>query len=230
MPQELSTPNEIQAAMTRVEGGVATLADIISVFGLPGSALSFGARWLAEKRLKEAREVLLSAFEKRRIAMDDVVASDGDLAAVHRFFRAAEEGVVHRNVKLLAETVASLKYKDILTEDAFNAYFPILRNLTYEQVVVAGRFHFFLKREMEGTRDLAEANKKAWDSTKAELVPSVITTKEDVDAISAQLVGLGLFYTKSGWGNIVYEASPILERIIDDTSFNEIAEGSNQID
>ena len=223
MSQELTTPNEVRLAMERIEGGTATFSDVISIFGLPGNSLSYAAQRLAERKLAEARERLLQALEKRQITVDEAIASDHDLAVVYRFFRSAEEGTVSRNIRLLAETIGALKKDDMLTEDTFNAFLPILRDLTYEQIVVAGRFYSYLKDANDETSDTVKSANDAWKQTREELVPDVIETKEYIDAICAQLVGLGLFVTKSGFGSINYEASPILERIIRDTSFNEMA-------
>jgi len=193
---------------------VALISDISTVFGYPVpatvvSAAVQGLSRLHEKRRNTGREVLLAELRSGGYDEIEIASKDAVWETVDAYQRATMEGAARHSLKMLAIAMRKTVFSGHLTADQFLYLAPILAQLRLSEIEVLGVFLQAHERPQEMTVKEDERPTE-WRFVKNILVPRPYANEEALEAACASLQRTGLVVGSSGWGSIVYGASPLL--------------------
>jgi hypothetical protein len=179
---------------------------------LGGSLLGVAVDHLLRRRAETAREILLSELRSGDRTLSEV-EHDEIAAVLFRYIRAAQEGAARLNLRLMAKVIAGQASLGNLVADEFLYYADILSSLRREEVILLGTIYRETRFQKENSQ-VAEEEKvgAALTATQAKLVPMPFPTAEDFLATAGALLRTGLISASSGFGYLVYQATPLLER------------------
>jgi hypothetical protein len=169
---------------------------------------AYGA-WLNRKS-KEAHDILLSELKSgNRIDGDFDV--DAFFGLLFRYLNAVKQGAARRNLRLLAQLLATGIQKDFrLESDKLAANALLIQDLRHEELQFIGTFwkkHMDLGGSADTTELLhREIHKQALNA----LVPNVFDSSAKFAAIGAALQRTGLFYAPATWDGPLFCISPKL--------------------
>jgi hypothetical protein len=192
---------------------VAVVQDALSAASIPGGALLGAAvEQLIRKRGVAAGEILISELRRGDRTLSEIEI-DEFAAVLFRYMRAAQEGTARLNLRLMAKVVAGQASHSNLVADEFLYYTDILSSLRREEVILLGTMHRETTLQKENIQ-VAEEDKagEAMTATRKQLVPMPFATEGDFLATAGALLRTGLISAVSGWGSLIYQTTPLLER------------------
>lgn len=191
------------------------VSDFISFLGIPGG--STAGRALAhyhQRRNEAARGILLSELAKGNIAEYQAASEDDAIAIIVKYLRAAQFGAARLNLRLLAKLLAGqASTGKPLYADDFDRFSDSLASLTREEIILLVYLHQHgiqpaLKPDKEGRSQPRALDRLGRD------YPGMFPSQEYYAAICAKVQRTGLVSAMSGYGSLVYEASPLMDELV----------------
>ncbi len=162
------------------------------------------------KQLTKARQEIETALKNQHLTLDDVADRDELAGPLLRYFKAADDGIAERNIRLLAQVIAFHAVRP-MEASTLDDLLRILATLTRDEIVVIGTLHR-LKDEEKG-----EELKQAIE----ELVPDTFPTAQHVRAVAARAQRSGLLLSVSAFAS-GYATSPAVELLEQKPEFQAI--------
>ena len=188
----------------------AIVGDVISSIGGPGNTASATIIQLIKRRAEAAAKIALEEFQQGR----SLYPPDDTAAMLFRYLRAAQEGAARINLRLMAKIMAGQNQEKPLVADDFLFWAEMIASLRREEIILLStllRHWYDWSSEQDQFKRMSNASQ---DCQKA-LVPSIFAEKIELMATMAALTRTGLLVPESSFGSIVYQISPLLERLDD---------------
>ncbi len=201
----------------------AALAEILSIFSLPGGAAGPALiQTYLNRRMAEARDILLEEYSKAEITELDVASEDELAGILFRYFRATRENAARINLRLMAKVMLGLGQRDRLFADEFNKYAEILSRLSRDEMLVIGTLHRYRKEEERRQGPLVGTG-QYWPKVMKELVPDQFPTEEHVIAVCCSGMRSGLILTPRDFDSTgSYATSPIMDEVAELADFQAV--------
>ena len=114
----------------------ALVSDVLSIAGIPGGAfLEDVTKRLIDRRIKQAREILLEEIRRGEKHISQAGDEDEFAAILFRYQRAAIEGTARLNLRLLAAVAAGQGARTGFAADEFLAWADVLATLRREELI-----------------------------------------------------------------------------------------------
>lgn len=168
-------------------------------------------------RIEAAREELLQSFFRGEASPDLCADEDEAIGVIHRYLVAVRDGAARRNMRLMADVIAGMYYRQKLFRDDFSKHAEALAGLSRDEIIVAGRvYKLFIEAlavaEKEPVKAAEGAETTPWDHAleqsfqklMLDLVPNIFAYEREVIGILGSLNGAGLVLAYSGWDSIIY--------------------------
>jgi hypothetical protein len=196
--------------------------DALEALGVPAGAAGGLFSLFMQKRLDQARDILLEELSSGQIDLLQAAQQDEAIAIIYRCMLAVRDGAARRNLRLLARVVSGLGQRDRLFADEFNKYAEALARLSRDEILVIGTLHM-LKKFEQGQTEKAPPIATYWPAVIRCLVPSAFLTEEHVIAVccSSQRSGLvinGLDFDSSAY----YGTSPFMDEVAELVDFRDV--------
>jgi hypothetical protein len=192
--------------------GAAIAGDVLSAFQLPGgnTLVKVADAYIAKKR-REAANILIEEISNGYHGSISFEAHDVDplIEITLRFSKAVADGAARANLTFLAQVIAGLKKNRALDADKFRKWCGILEHLTRDELLVIGMSYAVVRR-------IAAAGTSAKDDFWQQLEPALIKAgyrKDEVGALCSSVSRTGLLAPASGFGAMVYLATPWLDEL-----------------
>jgi hypothetical protein len=175
-----------------------------------------------QKRLDQARDILLEELSSGRIDPLQAAQQDDAIAIIYRYMLAVRDGAARRNLRLLARVVSGLGQRDRLFADDFNKYAEALSRLSRDEILVIGTLHM-VKKIAQGQADKAPPVANYWPLVIKCLAAREFLTEEHVIGVccSSQRSGLvinGLDFDSSAY----YGTSPFMDEVAELVDFQDV--------
>lgn len=194
-------------------------ADVISVMGVPSTALRSLLGKFIEKRMEQAFKILLEELKKGKIDENTAASEDEKISIIYRYGLAAKEGAARKNLRLLAQVICGLARNNRLYTDEFHKYANVLSLLTKDQIYIIGKYASYMETYAVEDEEYRKIRAAAWKAFVSEIIPAEYPTEQHVLYIMNQLAGLGLIIQDTVIGGIVYNLSPLFNEIRSLTNF-----------
>lgn len=200
----------------------AIVSDIAGAFKIPGgSVLGQAVQDLFEKRLKQARDILIEEISKGEKDIYQAAEVDEVAAIVYRYMRAAQEGTARINLRLLARIIAGQKTSGPLKADEFLYYADIIASLRHEEIMLLGTLYRNLQEELNEENPQTPEHKAQERAMKELIDAHVFISKEDFEATLGALIRTGLIINMGTWAT-TYKPSPFMNKLCKLSSFENL--------
>jgi len=169
--------------------GVAAIADVLSLFGIPTATAMTLYQDVLDKRSAEALEILMSEIRQGNF---ENVDQNEIVSTIARFQRDAMEGVARKNLKLMARVINGMAVEQELQSSTFYRYANILASLSADEITVLGVMAKYMDTE-RGTHMSPNSEKGVIEYTNSE-AEELAKTVPHYQAIQQALVRTGLLF------------------------------------
>jgi hypothetical protein len=206
----------------------ALTSDAINIaYGGPPSAtfgqiLADGYKIFHEKRITEAREILLSELRSGdRLAFD--VDADSFYGLLFQYLNAVKIGSAKRNLRLLAQVVREGSILPIpFQPDEIASCAKQIADLSHEEILLLGELQRQRTKLLSVEADGDYLKIGVSDATKEALVPKFLPTEADFLSVASALQRSGLVRLPSVWGGGRVDTTPKFEKLIQLCDFASI--------
>lgn len=172
-------------------------------------------------KIEEGQEILLKEIAKGKVW---AIADDKAAAMLFRYMRAMQEGEARRNLELMAEALASAASDPAFEPDEFKRHADKLADLSRQEIYILAAF-ISARDELGFGPDFAppvhyqgglqgDASQKLVAAAYYRAMQSgLFSGKEEYEGVCAALSRTGWIKGHSGWGSLVYSASPLLSAV-----------------
>ncbi len=202
-----------------IDTTAAMMADIASAVlpGMPTSTLQQLYGRYTQRKLEEARDILIEELRAGGVSIEEAAAQDRLIEVIWRYLDASVGALSRQNQALMAKVIVGLHRADSLNVDKFEQFAGVVSKLTHDQILLVGRFYAHLE-SVQARRngiDTTKAHLDAWKLLVAELTPTPFASAHSLEGEAGSLVAGGLIVMKSGFGSLLYEPGPKLYAIGD---------------
>jgi hypothetical protein len=198
---------------------LATLAsDVLSVAGVPGGALLEDVtKRLIDRRIAQAREILLEEIRTGEKHISQAGAYDEFAAILFRYQRAAVEGAARLNLRLLAAVAAGQGARTGFAADEFLAWADVLATLRREELILVATLWRIEHGDATKVMGPTAVSDPIWSQLEAQLIPDPFLTPEEITAAASACTRTGLVATVGGtWGQAVtFTTTPRLTKLLE---------------
>lgn len=197
---------------------IAVMQDVCSLVGIPCASTATAIyQEIQARRLDAARNIAIEELGQGHRRLSSMGELDEQVAILHRYFRAANEGTARLNLRLLAKIIAGHSEQAPLRADDFMYYADILSSLRREEVILLGTLYRHTSEERE--RGEMPPEVAAERKTREELIPTVFASQDEYLATAGALMRTGLIIIQSGWGGDTHRITPIMYKLAGTVSF-----------
>jgi hypothetical protein len=124
----------------------ALISDVLGLWGMPGALASKAFEAMHERRMSEARAILIEELRRGRLDPNSLDEDQHEIIGqFFSYFRVAEEGVAQRNLQLLAKLISNQTQHQILTSSTFSAWLRILVSLEQDEISTLSAIEKYLR-------------------------------------------------------------------------------------
>jgi hypothetical protein len=196
----------------------ALASDVLSVAGVPGGALLEDVtKRLIDRRIAQAREILLEEIRRGEKHISQAGADDEFAAILFRYQRAAIEGTARLNLRLLAAVAAGQGARTGFAADEFLAWADVLATLRREELIVVAALWRIERGQATKVMGPSAVSDPIWTQLEAKLIPDPFLTPEEVTAAASACTRTGLVATIGGtWDQAVtFTTTPRLTKLLE---------------
>lgn len=197
----------------------AVVSDVCALFSKQGGILGTAIQILLEERLASARDILLEEIAAGEILPPDSIGRDDTVAAVYRYYRAAQEGAARINLRLLAQCIAGRVVHSKLRADEFLYYAEIIASLRRNEIILlasAIRHHADYEREriaqglteFDADGKLVSVHRRVVQELRQDYS---FTSATEITAFAVALQRTGLIFVETVMDGLRMKPSPQLE-------------------
>jgi hypothetical protein len=204
--------------MSALESLAALASDVLSVAGVPGGALLEDAtKRLIDRRIKQAREILLEEIRRGEKHISQAGDEDEFAAILFRYQRAAIEGTARLNLRLLAAVAAGQGARTGFAADEFLAWADVLTTLRREELILIAALWRIERGNATKGMGPTVVSDPVWTQLEAQLIPDPFLTPADVTATASACTRTGLLATVGGnWSQAVtFITTPRLTKLLE---------------
>ena len=204
--------------MSTLASLAALASDVLSVGGIPGGALLEDVtKRLIDRRIAQAREILLEEIRRGEMHLAQAGADDEFAAILFRYQRAAVEGTARLNLRILAAVAAGQGAHTGFAADEFLAWADVLATLRREELILMATLWRIEHGDAARVLGATAVSDPIWTQLEARMIPDPFLTSEDVTAAASACTRTGLVAAVGGsWDQpVTFTTTPRLAKLLE---------------
>ena len=202
----------------------AIVGDFLAKLGLPVANTAAAAvgdiiNTALSRRAQERREILIAEIRAGNIPTDKL-AEDEFIACAWKLHNAIIQGTSNSNLKFLARILTGLaKTNRPIYADKFLHYASLLEGLSHEELTLIASFakhkkaYLADKEKAKEKEDVASPMLRVKNELTAEKGP--FENGDEFLGCCASVSRTGLIIPHSGWGGMIYDTTPQLDKLLE---------------
>ena len=178
-----------------------------------GQALAHGYQLFHDKRITEAREILISELRAGN-SLASEVDPNSFYGLLFQYLNAVKIGAAKRNLQLLAQIVREGSVLPIpFQADEVASCAKVLADLTGDELLLLGELRRQRSHHLTIEVDGDHLKIGVSDATQAALIPKIFATEAEFFSIATALQRTGLVRLPSVWGGGRVDTTPQFEKL-----------------